>query len=193
MKVRNNTFMRINEQESLEEKLYRHDLIFKEERRVMPYLIALAIIAILVALFVGYNRQLAQYEAYGPGNPYVCETCKSLQRACKEHRNFDAEAALNEKIAKFIDRYNPNGSDEDSRFAIYGYGNSYNTNCDFCNDANECYSCSYDRLYLKKYVDEITVTNEFYSRLCDNCYKELKANCSLCKEMLASMIIDTMH
>lgn len=194
MKVGNNTYMRINEQESLEEKLYRHDLIFKEERHIMPYLIALAIAAILVALFVGYNRQLAQYEAYGPGNPYTCATCKDLQRACKDHRNFDANAALNDKVSKFLDRYIPGGTEDDSKFAIYGYGNVYNTECDFCcENETECYSCSFDRTYIKKYADELSSSNEFYSRLCDNCYKELEAKCSLCKEMFATLIIDTMH
>lgn len=187
----NNIIMKIKDEETLEERLYRQNLIFSEQRNQLPKIVALLVIGLLAALFVGYSRQAAQIEAYGPGAPYICETCKNLGRACKDHRNFDSQKALHDKVVMFVDRYKADGSESNSKYAIYGYGNEYNTECDFCNkDKTECYSCKFDREYLVETYNNIVKTDVFISKLCDDCWKSKKAECSLCKEMLIESIFN---
>lgn len=186
--------MRVKDPETIEDRIYRENAVLKETRGAMPIIIVLMVVAILMALFVGYSRQAQQVEAYGKGNPYACEDCKNLQRACKEHRNFDTEAALNTKITNFVDKYTiseNNELDEEtvSKYALYGYDNEICLECDFCTKENvECYSCKFDRTCIKAAYDEVTKSEVFESKLCDACWQNKKAECLMCKDMLVREI-----
>ena len=173
------------EPESLEASLYRQTALGEESRGALPFVVAIIIIALLAALFVGMNRQSTMIDSYGIGNPYSCKVCKNLQRACKEHRNYDAEAALTDKITSVVDGYTTGMSEDAIKMVMYGTGNLYNTACDFCNDAEkECYSCSYDRVYITSKYEDIAKSDLFITKLCDDCWQTKEVKCPECKSKL---------
>ena len=187
--------MKINDTESIEERAYRNSVVLKEGRNRLPLVIVLAIAALIIAVFIGYTKQNRLSNIYGVGNPYNCESCKNLGRACSKHRDYDREKDLYNKVYKFVDRVDPDNLDDtQSKYIMYGYGNEYNTECDFCKkNKEECYSCKYDRLYIEDAYSRITNTSYFYSLLCDDCYIYKQAKDTMCKEMLTRLIIDDIH
>lgn len=187
--------MRLRNGISVEENAYRMSVISEDSNKIISKMVVLIIAALLISLFIGYNGQLALIKSYGPGNPYNCESCKNLGRACKEHRNFDRSKSLNDKIYFFVDRYDIESNNEYvSKYAMYGYGNEYNTNCDFCNNnKTECYSCKFDREYIERVYREKLNNNEISARLCNNCWEVGKPECDMCKEMVTKLILDEIH
>lgn len=184
--------MKIKNGASIEENLYRQNIVINEEKKAIPGIVFCIISAMIIALFIGYNRQIDQIKSYGIGNPYNCESCKELGRACSKHKGYDSDKALYNKIYMFIDRYNRDEIDDNySKYALYGYGNQYNTDCDFCKKENkECHSCEFDRIYITESYERISNSNYFYSLLCDECWIKKKADCDMCKEMLTNLIIE---
>ena len=165
-------------------------MLISDTKRSGPIIIAVLIIALITALFVGRYKQQILVESYGDGNPYNCMVCANLGRACDDHRKFDTRAALNDKVAKLVDRYDLSGEETSSLYAMYGYGNNYNTECDFCKaEEIECYACKYDRKLILDRLNTVMDSPVFETKLCDNCWPNKVADCSMCKEMLVKDII----
>ena len=182
--------MKIKDEETKEQRAYRTGIALEEGRNRLPLLILFAVITLITALLIGYTEQL-NTSKYGVGNPYNCEGCRNLGKACSKHHNYDREQNLYNKVYKFVDRV---GTDEiteqHSKYVMYDWGNEYNTECDFCNkEKSECYSCKYDRLYIQDAYERITNTEEFKSLLCNDCKQSGHANNEICKEMLTKLIL----
>lgn len=184
--------MRVKDGVSIEDQLRNQSELLNGQRKLGGKLLIICAIVLVVALFTGYYNGIAEIGSYGRGNPYNCESCKNLGRACSKHHNFDTEAALKDKIRKFVDRFPSEGLDSDGTYALYGYGNTYNTECDFCNNqSKECYACKYDREAIRQAYLEVADTDVFKSKLCDECWKDGVAKCDLCKEMIANLVFES--
>ena len=176
--------------ESLEDSLYKQNMLISNTKKAGPIIIIILIIALLMALFVGRYKQQILIESYGVGNPYNCITCLNLGRACDEHRGFDTSKALTDKVTRIVDRYDLSGEETSSLYAMYGYGNLYELECDFCvAEDKECYACNYDRKLILSKMEEVMSLPVFSTKLCDDCWVDKVAKCAMCKEMLVKDII----
>lgn len=141
----------------------RNNLLIGESKRLIPLLILITI------LFTGYmviykGSSNVGLSKYGIGNPYNCRECKELGFACKEHREFDLKESIDNKLEIYAYRYVPNGTEDDSKEWMYGYG--FNKDCDFCNElGDECYSCKYDRQTIDSKLKEIEKDELFITKL----------------------------
>lgn len=178
--------LKVKNGESVEERYFRENYLYTKQKKAIPAIlvifillgIALSLYYIRISTFTGNNNNI--------GNPYNCESCKALGRACKEHKDFDKEQFLREKVYLVCNSYCNSDTEEDIIYGIYGYENGYNTECDFCNkEGHECYSCSYEREFIISTIEEIESDPVFISKLCDDCWKNSKASCSKCIDMLS--------
>lgn len=178
--------MRIKDKETLEEKYLRQKVLYDNHRECAPLIIIIFIVAIVFMMLYFSMNSTSELNTVGSGNPYNCINCRDNKVACKEHRNFDTDAALKNKIYGFCSKYSLDDDEETSKFDMYGYGNEYNTACDFCNsEKEECYSCRYDRITIISEVKQLEESDAFINRLCDDCWKAKQAKCNKCRDMLS--------
>ena len=150
---------------------------------------AIVLIAGMVMAFIffaknNYNVRLE----YKSGNPYNCRNCYELGRACRRHLDFDQSKELDNKISRICEVYIPSDDEMHELYDTYGYGSTYNNECDFCNEnKEECYSCKADRIAIFKSILNTDVTSE----LCGECSKIGYADCDRCREMLAYKVIES--
>lgn len=182
--------MHIKEKETPTEKYYRMGVIDQEVKKTVP--IILLSIIILIAIVIFYkSSDIMDTLNTGTGNPYECMDCKKYGVACSEHKKFNAKEALNNKIEKFGYNYIPNSTDDKLLEQMYGAGNHWNLNCDFCNEHNlECESCKHDRLVIQERIDKLYKNVTFTAKMCNKCQDLGYANCSACRNMVISDIIN---
>ena len=182
--------MRVIDERTQEEELAAMNS-FSQEQRDSTSFIVIILMVLVVGLCMWYlNNRTAQIKMYGEGNPYNCQSCKNLGRACKDHRNFDKSAALSDKVYKVVSRYTIDEDELQQKYDMYGYGNEYNTDCDFCTaEKSECYSCKYDRLYIYDSISRLWESDYIKSKLCDDCWEEGHPQDEKCFEMITYEVV----
>lgn len=182
--------LKLRDPETKEETLYRNSLIYNEQKNSLGTIILIAVIAVLAIAVYTITSRTSEIQQFGPGNPYNCQACKNLGRACKRHHNYDKNEALKSKITSYVNKYDLDDlSEEQSQFSMYGYGNRYNTDCDFCKaNGEECYADKYDRLYITEVYRRLLDDEIYKSLLCDDCYNIGKPKCDKCLDMTSTMI-----
>ena len=171
--------------ESTEERIYRQNILGNNIKKATPIVIILGVIVLGLLSFMSIAGN--NVEAYGEGNQYECKECNKLGFACKEHRGFDTEAALKEKINKFAMGYIPNG--QKSTYLLYGENNEYNLDCDFCvEEGSECYGCEYNRIAIEEAAESAYDNGILESRLCSKDWKLGYADCNADRLILSQMI-----
>lgn len=157
----------------------------------------IGIIAILIVLgiclaWVGGGQGTFKSGASPIGDPYHCESCKALGRACSKHKNFDRDSEIKEQVEGIVyglatvDTSDIEETESllekistESKQALYGA--EYNKDCDFCNKGGtECYGCEFEREYLLECYDSFITDKEHLEKLCDSCIEHEKPECSLC-------------
>ena len=177
--------MKLRDEDTVKDQEYRYNIVNKHIRKSSP-IIATLLIACIVLLYA-YTMHI-QSSRYSLGDPYHCSECKNLGIACSEHKDYDANDGLKEKIDIICMGLIPEESVEYIQKYIYN-GSTYDKNCDFCSSEHkECYGCSYDREYITQLISEVNNDSIFKSKLCDKCWKLGYANCSNCRAMLADEI-----
>lgn len=177
--------MGILDNETNRERVYRQNLLGSNMKRTIP--IMLIMVILLAGLFTFMYATGDKLGEYGLGNPYECMDCKKLGFACKEHRGFNIDNAIKEKIDRFSMNYIPDKSN--TKYLLYGEGNEYNLDCDFClTEGKECYGCEYNRLAIEEAAKEVYADGILESRLCSNDWKLGYADCNTDRVMMSKMI-----
>lgn len=184
--------MKIKDAESVEDRYLRENYLYSHRKGEIPLLLAIFLVLIVCVTINHMISPSYRLEARGNGNPYMCSSCKNLGYACKEHVDFDKTDYLDAKVLYYTTRYNIGDSDENSLYAMYGYGKTFNSECDFCKEnESECYSCKHDRMYITSLIEDISTTDVFKTKLCDNCWALGYADCQKCYEVLAYEVMAT--
>lgn len=171
--------------ETIDEKIYRRSILSNNTRKTIP--IALLVLLLIIGVGAFILVENTKIKDYGVGNPYECIKCSEAKMACKEHRGFDQNRALEEKIKQMSLEFIPEGYN--ANWSYYG-GLDYNGNCDFCKDNGiECYSCEYNRLALTNMAEKVSSQEEFKDKLCDKCWNLGYAQCTQCRDLLYNEII----
>lgn len=174
---------RIGEETRAEKKM-RHEALSINKIKAITFMVFFIIFSLgIVALNYAYGTKTA---SYGIGNPYECKQCSKINMACSDHRNFNQQEAIEEKIGALAERYKPTNDE----WNYYGK-EAYNINCDFCKELNEeCYSCSYTRETLTEIPDRIYENWQIQSLLCKDCTEIGYADCLICRDILYKQILN---
>lgn len=172
--------MKTTDTETKEEKAMRMAAVDREQYetvlRAMPKLLLLLLLCICMFIYSEYKEKEVTL-----GNPYECSDCKQYNRACKEHKEFNSEESLKNKIKDSINNYSHyiKANDIDltleNSYKYYLYNeNWFNTECDFCYALREeCDGCRYNREAIIKYVHNNIMQEGYEDKLCESC-KEKK-------------------
>ena len=176
--------MKLKETESIEDRYLRENAIYSQTRKSAPFAIGIIMLACIALMLYALNVDLFGISSSNHGNPYMCESCKALGHACKEHKDFDSTSYLEDLTTRLVYNYTNGDSEETIQYILYGYGNTYNTECDFCvEDKTECYGCISNRRNLVSTLEQVEDDPVFLTFLCDDCYPSGSANCDMCKEI----------
>lgn len=182
--------MRLRDTESIEDKYLRDRALYNEQRKDNPLIISIILILCLVLGLYAYRLNIINTGS-GSGNPFMCEACKGLGHACSEHKDFDSHEYLTNLVAKAVESYYQTETEIDQQYALYGVGNTYNTECDFCNkEQSECYGCKSNRLTIYDKLNSVEKSAGLRSWLCDDCYAAGKVECSMCKEKFIKLTMN---
>ena len=163
--------MTIKENETQQQKADRLGAVDKIQKEAAWKMIIVTLICLLLFILAVLivNLKTGGSEATNIGNPYECSECKELKRACKKHKEYDADADLQNKIKNMLYSYKYKADNKLDKYIFYYYGESYfNTECDFCRElGKECNGCKYTREAIAKYIEEILKYQDYkeYQRI----------------------------
>lgn len=169
--------MKMKDTETKAEKAMRLAAVDQEQYKTvlkaLPKLLLLLLICICMYLYTN-NKE----KDISVGNPYECMDCKEFNRACKEHKEFDSEKGIKDKIRRNIENYTNYLESSGDIYIYYLYNeNWYNTDCDFCSkQKEECSGCSYNRVAILKYINN--TLPDTVNSFCNECKELGYAKCN---------------